>query len=147
MQNQVSDLTGLRILVVEDDLDSQILYAYVLEGAGAYLAIATSVGEALAILAQFTPDIVISDIALPDEDGYSLLRKLRTLEAESGQFLPAIAVSAYIQGNDDFLAIAADFQKWLPKPVDLDHFVSTIAQVAQHKTSDRCESNRKNPVC
>ncbi|MCY7391534.1 MAG: response regulator [Leptolyngbyaceae cyanobacterium CAN_BIN12] len=135
MQDQFSDLAGLRILVVENDPDNQILYTCLLESAGAAVRTATSVCEAFAILTQFTPDILISEIAIPNEDGYAFLRKLRALEADSGQFLPAIAVTAYIQGNDDLLALAAGFQKWLPKPIDLDHLINTIAQLVQHQQS------------
>lgn len=147
MQDQFSDLTGLRILVVENDPDNRILYTCLLESVGAEVAVTSSVCEAFTILTQFTPDILISEIAIPNEDGYTFLRKLRALEAESGQFLPAIAVSGYIQGNDDLLALAAGFQKWLPKPIDLDHLINTIAQVIQqHKSGDLYGSGRENKV-
>jgi len=106
-----------------------------------------SVGEAFTVLTQFTPDILISDIALPNVDGYALLRKLRASELEFGQSLPAIAVSGYIQGNDELLALAAGFQKWLPKPIDLDQLINTIAQVVQHQRSgDLYGSDRENKV-
>ena len=138
MQEQLLDLIGLKILVVDNDVDCQVLYACLLESVGAAVMTVGSVCEAFATLTQFAPDILISEIALPKEDGYDFLRQLRALEAESGQFLPAIAVSAYVQGNDDLLALAAGFQKWIPKPVDIDRFVNTISQVAQQKRRDLC---------
>lgn len=132
MQGQFSELMGLKVLAVDNDLDNRTLYGCFLESLGANVVTVASVDEAFTILTQFTPDILISDIALPTVDGYAFLRELRASELELGQFLPAIAVSGYIQGNDELLALAAGFQKWLPKPIDLDRFVTTIAQVVQH---------------
>ncbi len=147
MQDQFSELTGLRIIAVDNDLDNRALYSCFLESLGANVMTVASVGEAFTVLTQFTPDILISDIALPNVDGYALLRKLRASELEFGQSLPAIAVSGYIQGNDELLALAAGFQKWLPKPIDLDQLINTIAQVVQHQRSgDLYGSDRENKV-
>ncbi|MBM0740266.1 response regulator [Phormidium sp. CLA17] len=144
VQDQSLDLTGLKILIVDDDPDTQLLFTCLLESIGAVVAVVASACEAFTLLTQFTPDVLVSDIALPNEDGYIFIRKLRALEAKSNQFLPAIAVSAYIQGNDDLLAAAAGFQRWLSKPVDLDYLIRTIAEVVPHKTGDRCGSSREN---
>ena len=131
LQDQFSDLSGLRILVVENDPDNRKLYICVLESVEAEVVTAASVREAFTALTQFTPNILVSEIALPDEDGYTFIRKLRALEANSAQPLLAIAVSGYVQENSDSQALDAGFQKWLPKPIDLCHFVNTIAQLAQ----------------
>ena len=87
---------------------------------------AGSAEEALATLTEFAPDILLSDIAMPGEDGYSLIRRVRALGAEQGGNVPAIALTALAGENDRQRVLAAGFQGYLSKPVDLDHLAEAL---------------------
>jgi CheY-like chemotaxis protein/anti-sigma regulatory factor (Ser/Thr protein kinase) len=113
-----SRLSGLRILVVEDDDPARDGLALVLESYGARVVTAASTAEALAVLERAWPDVLISDIAMPNEDGYSLIRKVRSLEAElAAAPLPAAALTAHALPEDRARAMGAGFQAHVPKPV------------------------------
>jgi CheY-like chemotaxis protein len=112
------DLSGVRILIVEDQRDARDLIVEVLRAAGGEVAEARSVAEALQVLPIFRPDVLISDIAMPDEDGYSLVRRIRQRPAHDGGHTPAIAVSAYAREEDRLRSVSAGFQLHLPKPFD-----------------------------
>lgn len=127
--NNSPDLKGLRVLVVDDDADTLELNAIILEQYGAQVITAASVSAALVVITQFKLDILVSDIAMPEEDGYSLIRKVRTLEAEQGGFLPAIALTAYATDRDGILALNAGFQRHVKKPVDPIELVTIVAQL------------------
>ncbi|WP_298908261.1 response regulator [uncultured Nostoc sp.] len=94
MSDQSISFKGLRLLVVDDDPDTRTLLTFLFEIDGAEVVTSASAGEAIAIMSSFKPDILISDIYLPDEDGYSLLLKARNLEAKRGRKIPAIALTA-----------------------------------------------------
>jgi CheY-like chemotaxis protein len=128
---QLPELNGIRILVVEDDESTRELVAFVLELHGARVIAAASASEALAILTQFKPDILLSDIGMPDIDGYMLMRQVRKLPLEQGGQIPAIALTAYAGEIDYQQAKAAGFQKHVPKPVDPDKLVEVIASLLQ----------------
>jgi hypothetical protein len=89
-----------------------------------------SAREALEAVERLNPDMLISDIGMPVEDGYALIRKLRTQEASGSRKLPAIALTAYAREEDSILALEAGFQKHLPKPVESAELVKIIAQMA-----------------
>lgn len=116
------DLKGVRILVVDDEADSREFVGYVLESAGAKIVCASSAIEALNILAQDKPDILVSDIGMPGMDGYQLLKSLKP-----DQKLPAIALTAYAGEVDQQRAIAAGFVRHLAKPVEPDHLIALVA--------------------
>jgi signal transduction histidine kinase len=120
---------GLRILVVDDERDTLDLIAFLLEQRGARVATATSVSEALSTLESFKPSILVSDIGMPKQDGYSLLEKIQSLRLE-GNNIPAIALSAYARDEDRAQALKAGFQKYISKPVDPFDFIATIAELA-----------------
>lgn len=109
-------LTGVRVLLVEDEPDSRELVAFILRAHGARVSVAASANEALKFLETEIPNILISDIGMPDMDGYSLMRRLRELPGSAGA-TPAIALTAYTRELDRHQAEAAGFQRHLAKPV------------------------------
>jgi signal transduction histidine kinase len=113
------------VMVVEDHDDARELIAAVLESAGARVIAASSVAEALDQLATLTPDLLVADIGLPGQDGYELLRRVRTLHGD----LPAIALTAYARATDRDQALAAGFQQHIVKPVDPAQLVGIIASM------------------
>lgn len=124
-------LDGLRILVVDDDGDGRALTSLVLTQAGATVKAAASVREALEMLDAGRPDVLVSDLGLPDEDGYALIRQLRQHEKEHGGFLPAIALTGYARAEDRARVLAAGFQAHVPKPVEPVELASVIADVTR----------------
>ncbi|HBB35541.1 MAG TPA: response regulator [Cyanobacteria bacterium UBA8803] len=121
------DLAGLRLLVVDDNADSRELLKILFEQEGAEVMAVPSVSEALAILACCKPDILLCDILMPGEDGYSLIRKVRSLELERGRQIPAIAVTAAASSQDRQLALSAGFHRHISKPVNFDDLVTAVA--------------------
>ncbi|HEY9878657.1 MAG TPA: ATP-binding protein [Leptolyngbyaceae cyanobacterium] len=129
-------LDELRILIVDDDADVRDLLAYTLEICGAKVIAAASANEAMAALATAPPkvDILISDIGMPDEDGYSLLRRVRALAPEQGGRVPAIALTAYARTRDRTAALLAGFQSHVAKPVEPAELIAVIANLADRIT-------------
>lgn len=126
------DLTGVSVLVVEDNDDSRKLLQTILTRAGAAVQIAENVPTALRILAGEWPDIVISDIEMPGEDGYSLIRKIRLQEPPSRR-IPAIALTAYTRSADRVRALAAGFQTHMSKPVEPAELVAAVKSLAPQR--------------
>jgi signal transduction histidine kinase/CheY-like chemotaxis protein len=124
-------LSGLRIVVVDDQEEICDLFATILKQYGAEVRAVFSVFEALSAIEMEKPDLLIADIGMPEEDGYTLLRKVRALESERGGFLPAIALTAYASKEDGKRALAAGFQLHLPKPVEPDELVAAVASLAK----------------
>ncbi|MEH1903270.1 MAG: response regulator [Nostoc sp.] len=131
MSNQSISFKGLRLLVVDDDPDTRTLLTFLFELDGAEIVTAASAGEALEIMSSFKPDVLISDIYLPDEDGYSLLLKARNLEAKRGRKIPAIALTASALDEDRKRASLAGYDIYRCKPVDLDELASVVANLAR----------------
>ncbi|WP_017315759.1 hybrid sensor histidine kinase/response regulator [Mastigocladopsis repens] len=127
-----SPLEGVRVLVVDDDADSRDFVVFALQDFGAITTAVTSAASALEVLATFQPDVLISDIGMPEEDGYSLIRQVRALPPEKGGHIQAIALTAYAGDRDRHLAIAAGFQKHLSKPVMPDELANVVAQLLSH---------------
>jgi hypothetical protein len=125
-------LGGLRILVVDDNVDGRTLTSMVLTQAGASVKAAASVRDALQMLKVERPDVLVSDIGLPEEDGYGLIRRIREHEAEYGGFLPAVALTGYARAEDRARILAAGFQAHVPKPVDPIELAAAIATITQH---------------
>ncbi|MEO8798969.1 MAG: ATP-binding protein, partial [Polyangiaceae bacterium] len=120
-------LSGLTILVVDDENDVRDLVATLLEMHGAVVKTAGSVEQAMTVLEETTPSILISDIGMPEADGYSLLRRVRALEGPSGR-VPAIALTAYAREEDRRRAAEAGFQTHVAKPVDPSTLVRLVAE-------------------
>jgi signal transduction histidine kinase/CheY-like chemotaxis protein len=125
-------LEGLQILVVDDEADALELLNTILQNNGAEVIAVASVKQALTIIETATdrsPHVLVSDIGMPDEDGYSLIRKLRQLEAQRGGKLPAIALTAYAASDDRRQALLAGFQMHVTKPVDAAELVAVVASL------------------
>ncbi|MFL6581693.1 MAG: PAS domain S-box protein [Burkholderiales bacterium] len=119
-------LTGLRILSVDDDENTREMLQEALERAGAVVESAASAQEALDKLGSFAPHVLLSDIGLPDEDGYDLMRKVRALDTARGGSTPAVALTGYAREQDQKSAIAAGYQGFVAKPVNLEELSSAI---------------------
>lgn len=119
------------ILVVEDDPDARELMQAVLEQRGATVLTADSVATALELFDAQNPDVVVSDIAMPEEDGYALVKRLRARSPENGGEKPIVALSAYAAKSDRVRALSAGFTQYLHKPVDFEELVSTIQAVVK----------------
>ncbi|MFN6558643.1 MAG: ATP-binding protein [Nostoc sp. ChiSLP01] len=119
-------LTGIKILVVDDDTDTREFHTFVLEQAGAKVTAAASALEALQALAQSKPDVLVSDIGMPETDGHMLMRQVKALQAEDKQIV-AIALTAYAGEINQQKALESGFQKHISKPVEPDELVKAIA--------------------
>ncbi len=124
-------LSGVRVLVVEDHPDSRELLQTVLVGAGAEVSAAASVREAMETMEQLKPDVLVSDIEMEDEDGYTLIRRVRALGAERGGQVRAAALTAYARSEDRAQALRAGFQAQVTKPIDVNELVSVVANLAE----------------
>lgn len=129
--NNSLTLEGLRVLVVDDNEDALLLTRIMLEGYGTEVMTAQSASEALKMLSQTKPDLLISDLAMPGEDGYSLIRQIRNLTSELGRQIPAIALTASARDQDRILSIEAGFQVHLSKPVEFAELVEVVANLAR----------------
>ncbi len=128
-------LNGVRILVVEDELDTRNLLCFVLEQAGAVVAEAASAKDGMAALAGANFDVLISDIGMPLEDGLSLIRKVRSLPPQRGGRIPALALTAYASKEDRVQALRAGYQMHVPKPVDIGEIVLIIRALLNQPNS------------
>jgi len=124
------DLTGLRVLVVEDDLDVQLFLCLSLQQFGAEVEGAASAPEAMEILPKFKPHVLVSDIAMPGEDGNALIRRIRLLSQGEGGSVPAMAVTALSATEDRSRALWAGFQMYVRKPVDPQDLAERVARLA-----------------
>ncbi|EAW38800.1 response regulator [Lyngbya sp. PCC 8106] len=132
--NNEFNLQDLNIMVVEDQADARELIRLVLEQQGAKVSEASSGQEAWEILKEFTPDVIISDIGMPDENGYSLLKRVRSLPKDKGGNIPALALTAYTKEEDRQQAIKAGFQMHLAKPLDITALLKAVSQLSSVKT-------------
>jgi PAS domain S-box-containing protein len=122
-------LSGLRIVSVDDDPSTREMLHEALARAGAKVASAASAQEALSTLQSVRPDVLVSDIGLPDEDGYDLIRKVRTLSPAQGGNTPAIALTGYARVQDQQAVLAVGYQAFVAKPVDLGDLMAIIVQL------------------
>ena len=123
-------LEGLKVLVVDDEADTRELIQQVLKECGSEVILSRSVAEALEALEKHKPDILISDLGMPDEDGYSLISKIRALPLDHGGHIPAAALTAYARAEDRMRVLRSGFQFHLPKPVDAAELVTVVASLA-----------------
>jgi CheY-like chemotaxis protein len=122
-------LEGVMILVVDDEPDTRDLLKAGLGQCGAVVTVVGSAAEALEAIAAKVPELLISDIGMPDEDGYELIRRVRQLPPETGGKLPAIALTAYARVEDRMQALRAGYQMHVPKPVELAELVAVSASL------------------
>ena len=125
------ELWGMRVLVVDDEEDARRLLVVVLEQCKASVRTCASVSEALAEVDEWEPDVIVSDIEMPGEDGYTLIRKLRTMEADrGGRRIPAVALTAHARAEDRMRALSSGYQMHVPKPVEPAELAVVIASLA-----------------
>ena len=122
-------LVGIKTLVVDDDADSRDFLAFILEQEGAEVSLAASALEALQLLPKIKPDVLVSDISMPDMNGYTLIRQVRTWTKEQGGQIPAIALTAFARQYDREQALQAGYQLHLPKPLNAEELIAAVAKL------------------
>jgi PAS domain S-box-containing protein len=135
--DQVLNLGSLKILVVDDEADMRALMQVMLTSFSAQVQVVASAIAALKLLDTWQPDVLISDIGMPEMDGYMLLRQVRRLPPERGGQIPAIALTAYAGEYDQKQALAAGFQQHIPKPVEPEQLVKAIATLVKQQREIR----------
>jgi CheY-like chemotaxis protein len=123
-------LQGVRVLVVDDEADARAMVQRVLAAAGAAVSTAASAAEALQVIQTRPLDVLVSDVGLPGEDGYELIRKVRMLGEGAGR-LRAVALTAFARLEDRTKAMLSGYQMHLPKPVDARELIVTVATLAR----------------
>ncbi|MBV6624364.1 MAG: PAS domain S-box protein [Rivularia sp. (in: Bacteria)] len=123
----LSNFNGINILVVDDEVDSLELIAFVLQQQGATVTTAASASEALEIITKFTPDLIISDIGMPQTNGYQLIERIKTLDKFKS--IPAIAVTAYAGEVNQQQAFFAGFQRHISKPININTIIDVVADL------------------
>jgi PAS domain S-box-containing protein len=136
-------LANIRVLVVDDEIDARDLVKMLLEMAGAAVSTAASASEAMEMILKERPDVLVCDIGMQDEDGYSLLRRLRALEKKEDGALPAIALSAYARAEDRTKAIRSGFQNHLAKPVEPAELLAVVSSLAGHVAANAGGSSER----
>ena len=129
------ELYGLKILVVDDDVDTRELIEWVLKRVGAEVTSVGSAREALEVLEREKPHVLVSDITMPQEDGYALLKKIRALPPERGGRILAIALTAHSLVQDRLQSLRAGFQSHVPKPVVPEELVEVVASIIHLRRS------------
>jgi CheY-like chemotaxis protein len=124
------DLTGLRILLVDDDALGRRMIATLLRNCGATVTESGTAADALKTIDPTPPDVLVSDIGMPGEDGYGLIREVRRRDAARGRQTPAVALTAYASPQDRRLALNEGFNTHVPKPVEPAEFVEVVAHLA-----------------
>ncbi len=131
----VSDgmLRNVRVLVVDDEEDARLLLETTLSQYGADVTIASSAAEALQAIERTLPDVLLSDVGMPHEDGYSLIRRLRARPAAAGGDIPAVAITAYASANDRLAALSAGYQAHVAKPFEPREIAALVAQLGRRQ--------------
>jgi signal transduction histidine kinase/CheY-like chemotaxis protein len=130
-------LEGLKVVVVDDLAESRALFQIALERVGARVKVASTVAEAFDLVKSERPDVLVSDIGLPGESGYDLIKKIRRTDDAVLRTLPAIALTAYASESDRRACLDAGFDRHLPKPIDHDKLVSALREVLEERTRRR----------
>lgn len=129
-------LDGVRVLVIDDEWDNRQLLTAILVRAGAVVKTAGSVAAAIASMPGFKPDLVVSDIGMPDEDGYSLMRRVRALAPDAGGATPAIAITGFSGSDVRRQALEAGFTAYLSKPIHPREFLRAAHRLVQSGPSE-----------
>ena len=131
MDDASPSLMGVRVLLVDDDADVRFLMAATLESEGAIVTESTSARDAYAVLQLERPDVLVTDLTMPGEDGFWLIAATRALSAAHGGGTPAAALTGHVTPEDRASVLRAGFQFHVAKPVDRDHLVGIVAILAQ----------------
>lgn len=126
---KLPNLSDAHVLLVDDEADTLDMLTLVLQQCGAQVTAVTSAEAALEVFKKVKPDILVSDIGMPDQDGYELIHKIRTLESQQGTRVPAVALTAYAQAEDRMRALSAGFQMHVSKPVEPAELATVIASL------------------
>ncbi|HEX6729890.1 MAG TPA: ATP-binding protein [Pyrinomonadaceae bacterium] len=129
LRQDFNSLKGLRVLLVDDEPEARKVFSTVIQRTGAEVKVCETAGEALETLKDWRPDVLMSDIAMPDEDGYSLIGKVRSLPQEKGGATPAAALTAYARDEDRKRALDAGYQMHIAKPVSSGQLINVIARL------------------
>jgi CheY-like chemotaxis protein len=124
-------LAGISVMIVDDERDTRELLKMIIEQFGAHIRAFASSAEAIETLKQWKPDVIISDIEMPGEDGYAFIRKVRSLEAEAGAHTPAVALTAYARTEDRLRALSAGYQMHVAKPVEPAELAVVISSLVK----------------
>jgi CheY-like chemotaxis protein/anti-sigma regulatory factor (Ser/Thr protein kinase) len=130
MPSAPTELVGLKLLVVDDEIDTCEMIQAAFEQCGSTVQIATSASDALIRMAEWRPDMLISDINMPHVDGYQLIQQIRERESQSGARVPAIALTALARIEDRVKALGAGYQMHVPKPVELSELYAVVTSLA-----------------
>jgi CheY-like chemotaxis protein len=135
------ELADLRVLLVDDEADSRELLNLVLDLCGAQVTTANSAAEAFGAFQREKFDIIVSDIGMPEEDGFSLISRIRNLPNERGGDVPAIALTAYARSEDRVQALRAGFQMHVAKPVEPSELAVAVANLAGRMRNPNQDEN------
>ncbi|OUL24236.1 PAS domain S-box protein [Nostoc sp. 106C] len=139
--DECPDLNGVKVLVVDDDFDSRDLISFFLEQLGAEVTQVRSPTEALQAITEFHPNVLLSDIGMPEIDGYMLIRQIRAMPPELGGEIPAIALTAYAEDSNQQQALLAGFQTHITKPINPANLALVIAQAAGLEDKDKAHGD------
>jgi CheY-like chemotaxis protein len=134
------ELAGVKVLLVDDADDTLDVLQQILQHSGATIMAASNAGTALALLEHEQPDVIVSDIGMPDIDGFELMRRIRRRTASAGGAIPAIALTAFTRQDDRRKAMQAGFDDYLAKPVEPDSLVAHIAQAVGQRGAAEVEA-------
>jgi CheY-like chemotaxis protein len=145
-----SDLKGLRVLLIDDEKDTLEMLAAMLARSGVAVETQTNVKAALAVVERWLPQIIVSDIGMPEMDGYDLIEKLRALPAEKGGTIPVIALTAYAGITEQKRVLSSGFEMYLPKPIVSSELLDALARLADNfnrtETANASGASVENPV-
>jgi CheY-like chemotaxis protein len=139
-----STLKGTRVLVVDDEADSREVASMILARCGAEVHVAASASEAFELFARQMPDVLVADIEMPGEDGYSLLRRIRVLPLREGGHTPAVALTAYAGAQDRARLLDAGFHRHVPKPIQPSELISAVATLGKSFTLTTARGKKSN---
>jgi CheY-like chemotaxis protein len=129
--NAPAGLDGHRVLIVDDEKDARDMLQIMLTQLGAEIKASQSAQEALLLLEQWHPDVLVSDIGMPEEDGYFLIERVRALDSARGGEIPAIALTGYASSAERQKLLSFGYQIHLSKPVDIEQLVNAIVRLAK----------------
>lgn len=126
-------IDACRIEVVDDDFDNSEMIKAILEQGGAEVRSANSAMKGLALFEEWRPDLLICDLAMPEKDGYWLIKQVRALEQALGKSIPSVALTAYVGSEDQMRVLLAGFDRYMPKPIERDELLSVVASLVEPK--------------
>jgi CheY-like chemotaxis protein len=141
-----AELNGFRILIIDDQADAREALSTLLESLGAQVQSAENAQQGLAALARYQPDVVLCDIAMPGEDGFSLIRKVRALERRQSGKVPMVAVTAYAERENIQRCLDAGFDAHLAKPMDVVDLAGLIAELGRRRKPARRARSQSDRV-